>query len=322
MTQPLLYIVRHGATGDDENYNSPENPNLNEAGRKDAQDLVRFFRGRKIGNVYTSAMKRATETADILTKEMGNKKPISKKSLDSLDIGHVASIADSDVADRVIHYHQKNPHIPIPGGESLAQLGTRVRPEFEEAINRFKQTGEPDVFVVHHSIQHEAGKYFNGDKDSALTEPGGVVAVYSDGRGGLMAQPIYKESDVGSQVEKELSNRGIDPEKFEEVISPGIHARMAATLGNNMKKHKFSHTVVEHHSDGSHTVHHIHEKHGHAHAVPKRDGDVKGSAGDHDQMIDHLMDHTSEMNPGEGHDESNQPIAQAAPPPVAPPAGV
>ena len=60
-----------------------------------------------------------------------------------------------------------------------------------------------------------------------------------------------------------------------------------------MKKHKFSHSVIEHHSDGSHTIHHIHEKHGHAHSVPVRDGDVRGAAGDHDQMLDHMMDHTS-----------------------------
>jgi len=85
-----------------------------------------------------------------------------------------------------------------------------------------------------------------------------------------------------------------------------------------MKKHDFSHTVVEHHDDGSHTVHHIHKKHGHVHTAPKRDGDVKGSAGDHDAMIDHMMDHTSNMNAGEGHDEANQ--ALAAPAAGAPPA--
>lgn len=58
-----------------------------------------------------------------------------------------------------------------------------------------------------------------------------------------------------------------------------------------MKKHKFSHTHVEHHKDGSHTVHHVHEEGPHK--------DVKGAAGDHDAMLDHVMDHTSEPNPGE-----------------------
>lgn len=83
------------------------------------------------------------------------------------------------------------------------------------------------------------------------------------------------------------------------------------------RKHPFSHSVVEHHRDGSHTVHHIHEKHNHVHTAPEKDGDVKGGAGDHDSMIDHMMQHTSMPNPGEGHDESNQSMGAAAGAPAA-----
>jgi hypothetical protein len=78
-----------------------------------------------------------------------------------------------------------------------------------------------------------------------------------------------------------------------------------------MRKHNFSHTVVEHHEDGSHTVHHVHKKHNFA-GPEKRDGDVKGAAMDHDGMMDHVMDHTSQMNPGEGNNEANEAM-QAAP---------
>ena len=93
------------------------------------------------------------------------------------------------------------------------------------------------------------------------------------------------------------------------------------------KKHEFSHTVTEHHDDGSHTVHHVHKKHG-FHGPEKRDGDVKGAAANHDAMIDHVMDHTSQPNPGEDKDEANQALAGAggAPPAAAgaaaPPPGV
>jgi hypothetical protein len=72
-----------------------------------------------------------------------------------------------------------------------------------------------------------------------------------------------------------------------------------------MKKHPYSHTVVEHHNDGSHTIHHIHQKHGHVHNVPVRDGDMRGAAGDHDGMMDHIMDHTSAPNHGEDKDVNN-----------------
>ncbi len=91
---------------------------------------------------------------------------------------------------------------------------------------------------------------------------------------------------------------------------------------DTMKKHSYSHTVIEHHKDGSHTIHHIHEKHGHAHTAPTREGDVKGVAGNHDQMMDHVMDHTSMPNPGEDKDEANAAIpGAAAAPAAAAPAG-
>lgn len=84
-----------------------------------------------------------------------------------------------------------------------------------------------------------------------------------------------------------------------------------------MKHHKFSHTVTEHHKDGSHTVHHIHEKHGFE-GPAHRDGDVKGAAGNHDGMMDHIMEHTSAPNPGEDKDANNEALIAAAPAAAAP----
>ena len=74
--------------------------------------------------------------------------------------------------------------------------------------------------------------------------------------------------------------------------------------------HGFTHTNVEHHSDGSHTVHHVHED------GPQKD--VKHGVADHDAMMDSMMQHTSQPNPGE--DMAAAPGAPA-PGPVAPPAG-
>lgn len=77
------------------------------------------------------------------------------------------------------------------------------------------------------------------------------------------------------------------------------------------KHHKFTHTTVEHHEDGSHTVTH-HHKDGGAH-------DVKHAVGNHDAMIDSMMDHTSAPNPGEEAAQAG-PAAGAPPPAAAPPA--
>jgi hypothetical protein len=79
-----------------------------------------------------------------------------------------------------------------------------------------------------------------------------------------------------------------------------------------MKKHKYTHSHIEHHKDGSHTVHHVHEDGPHK--------DVKYAASGHDEMIDGLMDHTSEPNPGEEQDEAGKALPQAAPAAVPAPA--
>ena len=77
----------------------------------------------------------------------------------------------------------------------------------------------------------------------------------------------------------------------------------------NKKGHSFSHTHIEHHHDGSHTVHHVHEsdsKKDVKHAVPDLDGA-------HDSMEEHLG------APNEGEPAAAPPaMAGAAPaPPMA-----
>ncbi len=56
------------------------------------------------------------------------------------------------------------------------------------------------------------------------------------------------------------------------------------------KHHKYTHTTITHHDDGSHTMKHHHED-GKSHK--------EYAVADHDGMMDGMMDHTSQMNPGE-----------------------
>lgn len=77
------------------------------------------------------------------------------------------------------------------------------------------------------------------------------------------------------------------------------------------KTHPFSHTVIEHHHDGSSTIHHIHGQHGFSPNIPKRDGDVRGAAGNHDEYMDHMIDHLSEPNEDEDSDENMEKFEEA-----------
>jgi broad specificity phosphatase PhoE len=193
--QPLLYIVRHGATGTgDDQYNSPENPELSEEGIAQAEEAGKFLSDRLVGGLYTSGLKRAKESADIIGKAI-HRIPMIDESIHSLDVGDVANMADNDEADRVMKHHQSNPDKPLPGGESIRHFQDRVQPALMRRIEHYYQTGVPDIDVAHHSVQHEAGNMFNGNRDSALSKPGGVVAVYQDGPGKFRAVPIFKPEE-------------------------------------------------------------------------------------------------------------------------------
>lgn len=83
-----------------------------------------------------------------------------------------------------------------------------------------------------------------------------------------------------------------------------------------MKKHPYTRTTIQHHDDNSHSIHHEH-KDGKSHKDYAR--------GDHDSMLDGILDNTSDMNPGEGNDEANKALVTspaaggaAASPPASP----
>lgn len=80
-------------------------------------------------------------------------------------------------------------------------------------------------------------------------------------------------------------------------------------MAEHKKRHKFSHTHIEHHKDGSATVHHVHEDGAHA--------DVKHAAADLDGVHDSLQDHLGVPNPGEMEANAGPAPASAAPPPGA-----
>lgn len=76
------------------------------------------------------------------------------------------------------------------------------------------------------------------------------------------------------------------------------------------KKHPYKHTHITHHDDGSHSIHHEHED-GKSHRDYAR--------GDHDGMMDGMMEHTSEPDEEEGEAEAGM---HGVPEDIGGPAGI
>src|SRR5579859_4716489 len=83
---PVLYVVRHGSTGDDDSYNSPENPHLDAEGLAQAEEVASFLQSKKIGSIVASKHHRTVETAKVFAKHVGKKVELNG-GLDSLDVG-------------------------------------------------------------------------------------------------------------------------------------------------------------------------------------------------------------------------------------------
>jgi uncharacterized phosphatase len=189
----LFYIARHGQTvlNADDHYRGATDPDLDKQGRKDAQALADHFDPIKINSILSSSHMRAAETASIIGDHK-NLIPHLYDALKSWNIGIVSGLPEEPQAEAMVQHYVKNPNLTIPQGESLNNFRRRVRPFFHQAMQAHAHTGVPPLIVAHHSVIRDAGKVFNGDSNSALVKPGGIVAIHSMFKGGLHVTPVFK----------------------------------------------------------------------------------------------------------------------------------
>lgn len=188
----VCYFARHGTTTLNASgcFRGNANPPLDQQGIADAHKLAKLFENIEVGAIVCSDRIRATQTADIVAarKQM----PVHKtESLRALNVGDFSGQPrNKENTDKLEAYIQ-SPDTQIPGGESLNEFKTRIKPCFEEAVDLAEEMGNPVLLVVHSSVIHELGSVLYGDHKHILVEPGGVVALYvRDGK--LGAEPIHR----------------------------------------------------------------------------------------------------------------------------------
>jgi len=144
---------------------------------------------------------RATNTAEIIAQE--KQIPIHKsEALRALNVGDFSGQKRDESSEAALQVYLDRPDEPIPGGESLNDFKSRIRPCIQEAIDLYMECGEPPLLVAHSSVVHETGSAIYGDHKSILVEPGGAIAIYvSDGK--LGAEAIFKpiKAQAGNRAE-------------------------------------------------------------------------------------------------------------------------
>lgn len=153
----LVHILRHGATPHNllkppRLQGSGVNESLTDLGRQQAECAGKYLSTRPITAVYSSPLKRAAETAEIIARPHG----IANQPLEPLKEIHVGQWEgrtwpeiEAEFADSYALYREDPVKHGYPGGETGRQLIDRVSTQLEQL---FRDHVGQEVVVVAHSV--------------------------------------------------------------------------------------------------------------------------------------------------------------------------
>lgn len=148
MTEILL--ARHGETdwNRESRFQGHADPPLNDLGRQQAAELAETLAGQKLAAVYTSPLRRAHETAEVIAAPRGLT-PASVEGLREVDVGSWQALTRDEVEQRFpeqfrrwLDYGQG-----WDDGETYDEMGTRALAALEELAAA--HDGERIVAVTH-----------------------------------------------------------------------------------------------------------------------------------------------------------------------------
>jgi len=159
MTDRLLVLVRHGQS--DWNlknlFTGWRDVDLTEQGIKEAREAGRKLKAQGItfDVAFTSALKRAQRTLDLMLQEMGQSKiPVVKdQALNERDYGDLSGLNKDDArkkwGEEQVHIWRRSFDIAPPGGESLKDTLARALPYYVTEILPRVLRGERVLVSAH-----------------------------------------------------------------------------------------------------------------------------------------------------------------------------
>ena len=146
-----LILARHGETdwNRENRFQGRADPPLNALGRRQSAELADALAGEAIARVYTSPLRRASETAGIVADRLGLEvEPL--EPLQEIDVGAWSGLTREEVAAtfpaEYARWLERAPH-GFENGETYEQLAARVVPAIRDLAARHPSE---TVLVVTH----------------------------------------------------------------------------------------------------------------------------------------------------------------------------
>jgi Fructose-2,6-bisphosphatase len=143
-----LILVRHGETEWNRTgrYQGQSDIELNTTGLWQAERLRDRLVRQRIDAAYSSDLKRALHTAQIIISKH-NLVMIPCKELREIDFGELEGMTSDEIQRHYPNWHGMSSDVSIPGGESISQLASRI----ELFVPRLVEySGDKTVLIVAH----------------------------------------------------------------------------------------------------------------------------------------------------------------------------
>ncbi len=154
-----LILVRHGQSEWNLKnlFTGWRNPNLTELGESEARATGKALKAKGIvpDLYYTSALRRAQHTLDLMLEEMGieNVTIVRHTALNERDYGDLSGLNKDDArakwGEEQVLVWRRSYDVPPPGGESLKDTAARVLPYYEAEIWPKIQAGMNVIVAAH-----------------------------------------------------------------------------------------------------------------------------------------------------------------------------
>ena len=154
-----LILVRHGQSEWNLKnlFTGWRNPNLTELGESEARATGKKLKAKGIvpDLYYTSALRRAQHTLDLMLEEMGisDVTIVRHTALNERDYGDLSGLNKDDArakwGEEQVLIWRRSYDVPPPGGESLKDTAARTLPYYEREILPQLQAGKTVLIAAH-----------------------------------------------------------------------------------------------------------------------------------------------------------------------------
>ena len=174
-----LILIRHGQSEWNalNQFTGWRDPDLTAKGIEEAHNAGMIINNLKINFdlVFTSALIRAQNTAEIILKEINQSlSTIKNQALNERNYGDLAGLNKDDARKRwgneQVHIWRRSYDVPPPGGESLKDTGERVLPFFMKEILPQVCKGKNVLVAAHGNSLRSLIKFLDNISDEDIVK--------------------------------------------------------------------------------------------------------------------------------------------------------